>query len=109
MPFGLWNTRATFQRCVPKCFREQIDRNLEVYVNDIIVKSRMAAQLIDDLKEIFSNLRANHIKLNPEKCVFRVPTGKLLGFIVSKRGIRVNPEKISAIMDMEATKNLKGA
>ena len=69
----------------------------------------MAVHPIDDLEETFFGLRTNHIKLNPEKCVFRVPTGKLLGFIVSKRGIRVNPEKISAIMDMEPIKNLKGA
>ena len=92
-----------------KCFREQIGRNLEVYVDDIIVKSRMAAQLIDDLKEIFSNLRANHIKLNPEKCVFGVPAGKLLGFIVSECGIEINHDMISAIMDKEPIKNLKRA
>ena len=59
------------------CFREQISRNLEVYVDDIIVKSRVAAWLIDDLEETFSNLRTNHIKLNPEKCVFGVPVRKL--------------------------------
>ena len=61
------------------------------------------------MEETFSNLRANHIKLNPEKCVFRVPVEKLLGFIVFKRGIKINPEKISTIMDMELVKNLKGA
>jgi hypothetical protein len=65
--------------------------------------------LIDDLKETFSNLGTNHIKLNLKKCMFGVPAGKLLSFIVSKRDIEVNPEKISAIMDMELVKNLKGA
>ena len=92
-----------------KCFRKQIGRNLEVYVNNIIVKTRMATRLIDNLEETFSNLRANHIKLNPEKCVFGVPTGKLLGFIVFECGVEINPEQISMIMDMGPVKNLKGA
>ena len=100
MPFGLWNTGATFQRCVQKCFREQIGRNLEVYIDNILVKSQAAAQLIGDLEETFSNLRANHIQLNPEKCVFGVPTGNLLGFIISEHGIEANPEKISTITRM---------
>jgi hypothetical protein len=92
-----------------KCFREQIGRNLKVYIDDIIVKSHAAVQLIDDLEETFSNLHGNHIKLNLEKYVFEVPTGKLLGFIVFERSIEVNPEKIFVIMDMESIKNLKGA
>ena len=61
------------------------------------------------MEETFSNLCANHIKLNLEKCVFGVLVGKLLGFIISERGIEANPEKISTIMDMEPVKNLKGA
>jgi hypothetical protein len=65
--------------------------------------------LIDDLEETFSNLHANHIKLNLEKCVFGVPARKLLGFIISEGGIEANLEKIFAIMDMEPVKNLKGA
>ena len=69
----------------------------------------MATRLIDNLEETFSNLRANHIKLNPEKCVFGVPAGKLLGFIVSECGIEINHDMISAIMDKEPIKNLKRA
>ena len=65
--------------------------------------------MIGDLEETFTNLHANHIKLNLEKCVFGVPAKKLLGFIVSERGIEANPENISMIMDMELVKNLKGA
>ena len=87
---------------------EQISRNLEVYVDDIVVKSQVVAQLISDLGETFSNLHANHIKLNSKKCMFRVPVGKLLGFIISEHSIEANPKKISAIMDMELVKNLKG-
>ena len=92
-----------------RCFREQIGCNLEVYIDNIIVKSRVAAQLIGDLEETFANLHANPIKLNPEKCMFRVPAGKLLGFIIFKRSIEANPEKISTILVMEPVKNLKGA
>jgi hypothetical protein len=64
MPFSLQNAGATFQRCMKRCFREQIGHNMEVYVDDIIVKSQAAARLIGDLEETFTNLRANHIKLN---------------------------------------------
>jgi hypothetical protein len=109
MPFGLHNTGATFQMCMQRCFREQIGHKLEVYVDDIIVKSRATAHLIGVLEETFTNLHANHIKLNPEKCIFGVPARKLLGFIVSEHGIKANPEKISMIMDMEPVKNLKEA
>ena len=69
----------------------------------------MATQLIDDLEETFYNLRTNHIKLNLEKCVFGVPTRKLLGFNISEHVIEINPKKISLIKDMEPIKNLKGA
>ena len=74
-----------------KCFREQIGHNLEVYIDDIVIKTRTAAWLIDDLEETFSILHANHINLNPEKCVFGVLAGKLLGFIVFEHGFEVNP------------------
>ena len=73
-----------------------------------MVKSKWADQVIADLEQTFMKLRANGIKLNPEKCVFRVPRGMLLGFIVSKRGIKTNPEKISAITRMGPIQNIKG-
>ena len=92
-----------------RCFREQIGRNQEVYIDDIIVKSRVAAQLIGDLEETFTNLRTHHIKLNPKKCVFGVLAGKLLGFIIFESSIEANPKKMSTTMDMEPVKNLKGA
>jgi hypothetical protein len=78
-------------------FGDPIRRTIEAYVDDIVVKSKQADHLVADLKQAFERLRAKHIKLNPEKCVFEVPRGMLLGFIVSKRGIEANPEKISAI------------
>ena len=72
-------------------FRDHIGRNVEAYVDDIVVKSRKTGDLVTDLKIVFGCLRAKGVKLNPEKCVFGVPRGMLLGFIVSQRGIEPNP------------------
>ena len=108
MPFGLKNAGATCQRCMQTCFREQIGRNVEVYVDDIIVKTKEVGSLIPDLEEMFANLHRYGIKLNPEKCIFGVPKGKLLGFIISECGIEANPEKNLAIMKMGPIQNVKG-
>ena len=89
-------------------FGKHIGQTIEAYVDDIIVKSRKASNLIDDLEITFKCLREKGIKLNPEKCVFGVPRGMLLGFIVSKRGIEANPEKISAVTNMGLIWDLKG-
>ena len=83
-----------------KCFRDLIGQTVEAYVDDIVVKSKWADQVIADLEQTFGKLRANGNKLNPEKCVFGVPRGMLLGFIISERGIKANPEKISTITRM---------
>ena len=83
-----------------RCLNEQIGRNVHVYVDDIAVMSRKKADLLEDLRETFDNLRTYRMKLNPKKCVFGVPTGKLLGFTISERGIEVNPEKIKAILNI---------
>ena len=77
-------------------------------MDDIVVKSRRARDLVDDLEIAFKCLREKGIKLNPEKCVFGVPRGMLLGFIVSERGIEANPEKVSAITSMGPIRDLKG-
>jgi hypothetical protein len=89
-------------------FGEHIGRTVEAYVDDIVVKTRKASDLLSDLETTFKCLRAKGLKLNPEKCVFGVPRGMLLGFIVSERGIEANPEKITAITDMGPIKDLKG-
>jgi hypothetical protein len=91
-----------------RVFRELIGRIIEAYVDDIVVKSGKTGDLVPDLTEVFVKLRQHGVKLNLEKCVFGVPRGMLLGFVMSECGIKVNPEKISAIMDMEPIKNLKG-
>ena len=83
-----------------KCLLPQLGCNIHVYVDDIVVKTKQHLTLLDDLKETFANLREYKVKLNPDKCVFGVPVGKLLGFLVSERGIEANPEKIKAIERM---------
>jgi hypothetical protein len=108
MPFTLKNAGAPFQRCMRRVFGELIGRIIETYVDDIIVKSKRTGDLVLDLTEVFAKLRQHVVKLNPEKYVFEVSRGMLLGFVMSERGIEANPEKISAIMDMGPIKNLKG-
>jgi hypothetical protein len=83
-------------------------RIIEAYVDDIVVKSKRTGELVPDLTQVFAKLRQHGVKLNPEKCIFGVPRGMLLGFVVLERGIEANPKKISAIMDMGPIKNLKG-
>ena len=93
MPFGLKNAGATYQRMIQTCLEKQIGKTVEAYVDDVVIKTRHVETLIDDLRLTFDNLQTNDIKLNPEKCVLGVPSGKLLGFIISNRGIEANPEK----------------
>src|SRR5664279_5809279 len=82
-------------------------RNVEAYIDDVAVKTKRHDTLVQDLYETFGNLRKVGLKLNPEKCVFGVPSGKLLGFLVSHRGIEANPDKIEAIERMEAPRRVK--
>ena len=107
IPFGLKNAGATYQRLVSHMFRPQIGRNVEVYVDDMFVKSLDEGKHLDDLQETFNTLRRYSIKLNPSKCAFGVASGKFLGFMVSHRGIEANPEKIKAILDMKPPQNIK--
>ena len=79
---------------IQTCLEKQIGEIVEAYVDDVVIKTRHAESLIDDLRLTFDNLRTYDIKLNPEKCVFGVPAGKLMGFIVSNREIEANPAKI---------------
>ena len=83
-----------------KCLLPQLGRNVHVYIDDIVVKTKQHLTLLADLKETFANLRRFKIKLNLDKCVFGVPAGQLLGFLVSEHGIEANPEKIKAIKRM---------
>ena len=120
MPFELKNTGATYQRCMQACFSDQInpptdpDRldppraTVAVYVDDIVVKTPRADDLVTTLSATFANLKRFNIKLNPEKCMFGVPKGKLLGYMVSERGIEANRDKIAAITNMGPIRRFKG-
>ena len=83
MPFGLKNAGATYQRLMNKMFAHQIGRNVQVYVDDMLVKSLCKKDHLDDLRETFDTLRSFNMKLNPNKCAFGVTAGKFLGFMVS--------------------------
>ena len=88
-------------------FNKQIGRNMEVYVDNILVKSRKAELHLEDLKETFDTLRKYQMRLNLTKCVFGVSSSKFLGFMVSQRGIKANPEKVKAILDMTSPRSVK--
>lgn len=100
MPFRLKNARATYQRLIYRMFKHQIGKTMEVYMDNLLVKSKKAAQHLIDLRESFAVLRKYKMKLNLAKCAFRVNSGKFMGFIVSERGIEANTEKIEAILNM---------
>ena len=107
MFFSLKNASATYRRLMNKNFAHQIGRNVEVYVDDMLVKSRREDNHLDDLKETFDTLCSYNMKLNPSKCAFGVTVGKFLGFMVSQRGIKVNTHKIRTIMEMAPPRNTK--
>ncbi|KAK1646684.1 hypothetical protein QYE76_064489 [Lolium multiflorum] len=107
MPFGLKNAGATYQRMMQKCLTTQIGKNVQVYINDVVITTKQRSSLIDDLKETFHNLDKFCLNLNPTKCSFGVPAGEFLGFLVSARGIEANPEKIQAIITMRKPTKLK--
>jgi hypothetical protein len=108
MSLGLRNAGATYQRCMQHVFGDHIGRTVEAYVDDIVVKTRKADDLVSDLHIAFGCLQANGVKLKPEKCVFGVPQGMLLGHIFSQRGIEANPEKVAALERMGSIRDLKG-
>src|SRR4051812_30265955 len=108
MPFELKNVGSTYQLMMQACLRDQIGRNVQVYVDDIVIKTYSASMLLDDLRETFATLNKYRIKLNPKKCVLGVPAEKLLGYMVSARGIEANPEKVQAIARMQEPTNTKG-
>ena len=107
MSFGLKNAGATYQRLMNKMFAQQIGRNVQVYVDDMLVKSRREEDHLEDLRETFNTLHSYNMKLNPGKCAFGVTAGKFLGFMVSQKRIEANPNKIRPIMEMAPPRNVK--
>jgi hypothetical protein len=107
MPFGLKNADATYQRLVNRMFEKQMGRNVEVYVDDMLVKSAKALDHVSDLKETFDTIRRYRMRLNPAKCAFGISSDKFLGYLVSQMGIEANPEKVRAVLEMQPPRTTK--
>ncbi|KAL0370666.1 UNVERIFIED_CONTAM: Retrovirus-related Pol polyprotein from transposon opus [Sesamum angustifolium] len=107
MSFGLKNARATYQRLVNKMFKDLIGKTMEVYVDDMLVKNKEEVEHLKHLHAAFEVMRKYGMKLNPTKCTFGVKGGKFLGYMVSKKGIEANLEKIKAIMQIGSPKTIK--
>ena len=107
MPFALKNVRFTYQRMMTKMFKPQLGRNIEVYIDDMVVKSKEVFEHVGDLTSIFGILRKHKLCLNASKYSFGVDSGKFLGYMVTHRGIEVNPDQIKAINDLQAPRNPK--
>ena len=101
MPFGLKNASATYQRVTTTLLHYLIHKEVEVYVDDMIVKSKDSERHIPALQKFFERIQFYKLRLNPKKCTFGVTSKKLLGFMISQRGIEVNPDKIKAIVEMK--------
>ncbi|GAU51332.1 hypothetical protein TSUD_412790 [Trifolium subterraneum] len=107
MPFGLTNAGATYQRGMTTLFHDMMHKEIEVYVDDMIVKSGTEEEHVEYLLKMFQRLRKYRLRLNPNKCTFGVRSGKLLGFIVNQKGIEVDPDKVRAIREMPAPQTEK--
>ncbi|GKA86335.1 reverse transcriptase domain-containing protein [Tanacetum coccineum] len=107
MPFGWRNARATYQRLVDKAFHKQIGRNLEVHMDDLVIKIRTKDKIIRDIEETFKTLKEINMKLNPKKCTFGVEEGMFLGYKVNTKGIKVCTEKVDAVLSLPSPKCLK--
>ncbi|KAI5312980.1 hypothetical protein L3X38_042154 [Prunus dulcis] len=106
IPFGLKNAGATYQHAMQKIFGDMLHKNVECYVNNLVIKSKRREDHLKDLRTVFNRLRKYQLKMNPLKCAFGVTSGKFLGFIVKHRGIEVDRTKIKAIRDMPEPRNL---
>ena len=107
MPFGLKNVGATYQRMATALLHDMMHNEVEVYVDDMIVKSKDRGSHTINLRKFFESIKEYKLKLNPQKCTFGVIAGKLLGFLVSDRGIEVDPFKMKAILEMAPPKSEK--
>jgi hypothetical protein len=101
MAFDVKNGEATYQKVIQIILESQTGRNDEVYIDDVVVKSKKCRDLLDDLKETFGNLHKYKMKLTPKKCVFDVSLEKLLSYMVSARGVDANPKKVEAMKQLQ--------
>ena len=107
MPFGLTNAGATFQRAMDYAFKELIGKIIEIYQDDLTVFSKERSSHIDHLRKVFERCREFGISLNPAKSILGIDKGKLLGHIISKDGVKIDPERIEAIKKIPLPKNVK--
>jgi hypothetical protein len=107
MPFCLKNAGATYQRLMDRVFRDHIRRNIKVYVDDVVAKTKTRNDHVEELSQIFQQLRKHNMRLNPAKCTFGVRLGKFLSFMLSERGIEANPDKCRVITEMCSPKSIK--
>ena len=107
MPFGLKNAGATYQRMMTRMFESQLGKNIEIYIDDMVVKCKAESEHVNDLGNIFGILRRNKLRLNASKCSLGVGSGKFLGYMVTHHGIEVNPDQIKAINNLQPPRNPK--
>ncbi|GKD01059.1 reverse transcriptase domain-containing protein [Tanacetum coccineum] len=107
MPFGLKNASSTYQRLVDKAFDSQIGRNIEVYVDDLVIKSYTEAEMLRDIDETFRTLRRINMKLNPKKCTFGAVERMFLGYLISPDGIKPCPDKTEAVLQLPSPRTIK--
>ena len=107
MPFGLKNARATYQWMMTRMFWDKIGHTVEVYIDDMVVKSKQEVRHIKDLQRVLEMLRQHKLRLNAEKCAFGVGAGKFLGYLITNRGIEVNPDQIEAMKHLKPSSNSK--
>ena len=107
IPFGLKNTGSTYQRMMTRMFEPQLGKSIKIYIDDMVVKSKVVSAHLGDLNSTFNVLRKHKLHLNASKCSFGVGPGKFLGYMVTYRGIEVNPDQIKAINDLKQPRNTK--
>ncbi|KAG8480517.1 hypothetical protein CXB51_024611 [Gossypium anomalum] len=107
MPFGLKNAGATYQRAMVTLFHDMMHKEIEFYVDDMIAKSKTENEHVQVLRKLFLRLRKFQLKLNPAKCTFGARSGKLLGFVVSEKGIEIDPDKVKAIQELPPPRTQK--
>ena len=107
MPFGLKNARSTYQRMMTRMFEPLLGKNIEIYIDDMVVKSKQESEHINDLGNIFGILRWHKLRLNASKCSFGVGSGNFLVYMVTHRRIEVNPDQIRAINSLQPSRNPK--
>ena len=107
MPFGLKNVGSTSQRMMTRMFESQLGKNIEIYIDDMVVKSKVVSEHLGDLGTIFEIRRKYKLRLNASKCSFDVGLGKFFGYMVTHRGIEVNPDHIKAINNLQSSQNPK--